>query len=486
MNRKIYILLTLPLALNACSLIPSVGPDYERPSDPKVAEWIMDESGKKLFSISADARTKWWETFQDPALNELIKKGIDKNLTLGMALNRLEEARAQEFSSIGAFLPTVNGKYSATKEDYSRNSQTGGLFRNVFKQFQLGFDASWEIDIFGGNRRKYEAADALTDAALASADDVGVSVAAEIAKNYINYKTLSRQVEIAQNNAKTQQESKNLVQVKFDAGVVSELDLQQATSQLETTNATVPVLVGQRDSKLYRLAVLVGEPPQTFTLQTLTKEQKNNLKWGGNLSISQPTELLRIRPDVRVAERQLAAATAKIGVSIAQLFPKAMLVGGLGLQSLNSGKLTDVGSKYWSFGPQVSTPLFHGGEILSDIKNSRNQAEEALKNYELTVLTAFEDAQNALNNYKNSLDRIDSLDKAFVASKRALELSQDLYAQGLVDFQRVLEAERAVFSAEQSYVDGQSQTFSAAIGVYKAFAGGLPVDNKETDENENQ
>ena len=468
----------LILLASGCSFLPSVGPDYERPTDPAVAEWIIDTNGKKLFSTALSDRTAWWKTFNDPVLSELVDKGIKNNLTLGIANDRLLQARAAQLGTIGGFLPSVNGGYSLTRQAQSPRSPIGTFLSNIFDQYQLGFDASWEIDIFGGTRRRYESADAQFEAAKASADDIGVTIAAEIARTYVQYKALQGRLDIAINNANSQKESKDLVQVKFDAGVVSDLDLQQAISLLETTNATIPTLTGQRDAALYRLAVLLGEVPQNFKLPS-NAEASKSLVWNSNLSIQQPAEFLRIRPDVRSAERQLASSVAEVGVSMAEIFPSISIAGGMGVQAFNSSELIERNSKYWNFGPQVNVPLFRGGSLVASIKSARRRADEFLKNYELTVLTALEDAQNSLNAYKNSLDRIQSLRIAADSSRKALDLSKDLYNQGLTDFQRVLESQRALFAAEDALLQGEEQTFTSAIMVYKAFAGGLEEVNEE-------
>ena len=460
--------------LSGCGWIPSVGPDYERPADPTVPGWILDESGKKLFSLSTENRTAWWSQFKDPVLDNIIAIGIQKNLNYQIAKARLEQARSGEYGAISAFLPGVDGLYNMNRQEQSPRTSIGRFNPQAFNQYQAGLDAAWEIDIFGGNRRNLEAAESLTEAAEASVDDTAVTVASEIAINYFQYRALTRRVQIAQDNVKTQQESLNLVQAKFDAGVVSELDLQQQKAQLATTASLVPTLATQRDQNLYRVAVLLGEVPQTYSIAPDPMIGDKAFEFHDTIAVSIPGEFLRVRPDVRVAERQLAAQTADIGVAIAEVFPKVSISAALGVQANKSNSLIERGSRYWSFAPGLTLPIFQPKILFSDIKNAREKADEAVKNYELAVLTALEDAQNSINGYKNSLERISQLEDATSASKRALELSQDLYRQGLVDFQRVLDAQRTVFSAEDSLLQGRQDTFTAAIAVYKAFAGGLP------------
>ena len=466
------------LLLSGCSLIPSVGPDYEHPQDPKVEGWILDENGQKLFSTSIDSRTEWWSKFNDPILNDLVKRGIEKNLNLQIAVSRLNQARAGENGAVTAFLPTVDGVFGLNRQLQSSRTPFGKFIPKITSQYQLGGDAAWEIDIFGGNRRGLEAAESLTEAAEAGLDDMGVTIASEIASNYLQYRALNRRVTIAKENEGTQKSSLDLVQAKFNAGVVSELDLQQQKAQLETTSAVIPSLSAERDQKKFRLAVLLGEVPQMFTI---ADEPKTNdpFQFHEVVSISMPSDYLRVRPDVRVAERELQAQTAEVGVAIADIFPKFSIKSTLGVQSTNSSTLVEKASRYWSFGPGLTLPIFAPGKIFSEIKNARAKADEALKNYEVTVLTALEDGQNSINSYKYGLDRLKNLEGACNASKRAFELSEDLYKQGLVDFQRVLDSQRQLFSTQDSLLQGELDTYLAAISIYKAFAGGLPDPKEE-------
>ena len=253
----------------------------------------------------------------------------------------------------------------------------------------------------------------------------------------------------------------------------SELDFAQANSQLELTRSTIPTFQAETKRRLYKLATLCGEAPQTFSLD-LNATQSSLPKFSSLINITQPSELLRNRPDVRSAERSLAAQTARVGVAVADIFPKLSLTGSYGAQSNNSGSLFTKDSKFWSFGPSVSLPIFQGGQILANIDVQEERTKQALSNYELTVLAALEDAQNSLNSYSYELERVKSLEKAFASSQRALTISKDLYAQGLVDFLQVLDAERATFSSEDTLVQSQQQVALSGIGIYKAFAGDLP------------
>lgn len=470
-------LLTSLLFLSGCSLIPSVGPNYETPEDPSVAGWEHHEESEKLYATAQSARTAWWGQLNDPVLGDLIQKAFVANPSYEIAASRLREARANTNIAIGSFLPMIDGSYNATRTGNSKNRPNAEFIPNRTDTYQAGFDASWEIDIFGGLRREYEAADAEEEAAAASYDDAGVSVAAEVARNYVEFRSFEKRVSIAEGNLKIQEESRDLVKAKFDAGVSSELDLAQANSQLEATRATVPVLRTELKRRLYRLATLCGQAPQAFTVAgTIATIPTMN----GALEISQPSELLRSRPDVRVAERQLAAQTARVGVAIADIFPKIRLIGSLGVQSEKSGSLFEGDSRFWSFGPSVTMPFFHGGQILANIDVQEERTTQALALYEQTVLGALEDAQNSLNAYSYELERVGSLQKSLEASNRALAISKDLYAQGLVDFLRVLEAQRATFSAEDSFTESQARVALSGIGVYKAFAGGLPLEQSSS------
>lgn len=473
MDKRLLPFLTL---LSACSLIPSVGPDYETPQNPEVTEWREGMDKNPLFVATQNSRVAWWAQLKDPVLNDLIEKAIKENPSYEIASSKLKEARANRRIAFGSFLPMVDASYSATRSGSSENTPNAQFMESPINTYQAGFDASWEIDLFGGNRRAFEAAYAEEDAAEASVDDTGVSVAAEVAKNYVELRSFEKRLSIAESNLKIQTESRDLVQAKFNAGVSSELDLSQANSQLEATRSTVPTLEGEMKRRLYRLATLCGQAPQGFTL---LGAQAVIPQFDGAVGISQPSELLRTRPDVRIAERNLAAQTARVGVAISDLFPKLTLLGSVGVQSTKSGSLFDADSRRWSVGPSITMPIFHGGQILGNIDVQEERTAQALSSYEQTVLGALEDAQNTLNSYTLELDRVRSLQKSLEASARALSLSRDLYTQGLTDFLRVIEAQRAVFSAEDSYIDSQAKVALSGISVYKAFAGGLPIPEKD-------
>lgn len=461
--------------LSGCSWIPSVGPDYEQPPLPTVEKWEVSDENAKLFQEGSLKALPWWEQFKDPVLTDLIKNAREANPTLQAAYARLKQARAISRQGIGSFLPSIDAGYSESRSDFSSNTQNGDFLKGPVNEYGAGLDSSWEIDIFGGGRRGLESLYAQEESAGAQYDSAGITLVAEVAKNYVDYRGLEKRLQIAKRNVEIQTDSQKLVKAKFDAGMSSELDYAQSTAQLESTRATIPVLESQLKAKQYRLAVLSGKVPQQFTIAE--SPQGDLLDFKEAVLVGQPAELLRARPDVRSAERLLASQTAEIGVAISDIFPKITLVGSFGVRSNQSDNLFDATSKYWSFGPNVKMPIFHGGEIIANIRVQRAKAEEALKLYENTVLSALEDGQNALNAYGSELTRVESLERSFEASKRSLELSQDLYKEGLIDFLRVLDSERAVFSSEDALIQSKQTVASSAIGVYKAFAGSLPVQN---------
>ncbi len=463
-------LFLLPI-VSGCLGIPSVGPNYKEPTNPTVLSWEQPPGEDTLFTDSHSSHTSWWAQLNDPVLNDLINGALKSNPSYEIASSRLREARANSDVARAPFFPFIDGRVSATRSAVSQNSPNAQFINSPTNSYQAGFDASWEIDIFGGNRRVLEAAGAEEEGAEASLDDAGISVAAEVARNYVELRSFEKRVEIADNNLKIQTDSRDLVKIKFDAGISSELDLAQAASQLEATRANIPLLNSELKRRIYRLAGLCGVAPQNFILPGGTAIIP---KLQGAVKISQPSEFLRTRPDIRIAERGLAAQNARIGVAVADLFPKIALIGSLGVQSNRSGSLFDDRSRTWSIGPHVTLPIFHAGQILANINVQDERAQQAFSRYEQTVLGALEEAQNALNSYSFELDRVKSLEKSFAASNRALEISKELYAQGLVDFLRVIEAQRASLASQDSLVESQARVALTGIGVYKAFAGGLP------------
>jgi NodT family efflux transporter outer membrane factor (OMF) lipoprotein len=433
----------------------------------------------------------WWTAFEDPTLNTLIDRAILANQDLRIAESRVREARALRDIATSGRYPTVNASASYSR---SRNSETltgfgtgtggtggGGGFGSFGEGeqnfYQAGFDASWEIDVFGGVRRSVEAATAELAASEENRRDVMVSLLAEVARNYIELRGLQRQRTVAINNAEAQKQTLELSTSRFRAGVANELDVKRAEALVSTTESVVPNLEAGIARAIHRLNVLEGRQPETPLINP-TEDAKIPAS-AGQVPLGLPSELLRRRPDIRRAERELAAATARVGVATADLFPKFALTGGLGLQSSTFGDLPDARSLFWSIGPSVRLPLFNAGRIRANIRVQDARQEQALIRYEQAVLLALEDVENALVNYGKEQSRFRSLQSAVAANRRAVEMSTELYNRGLIDFLSVLEAQRQLFNSEELLIGSERNLSANLVALYKALGGGWDREQKK-------
>ena len=457
----------------------AVGPDYHPPKTQSPANWSEAQLGgvtNTTIPIIA-----WWKTFNDPELNSLIERAVATNHDLRIADGRLRQARALRSGVAADLGPTINGSAGYTDARQSRNSipfNTAGpagatITSNYLFQTDLydaHFDASWEIDVFGGKRRALQQANALLASVEEDRRDVLVSVLAEVARNYVEVRNFQQRLAIAHKNIKAQQDAVDIARSRFSAGLSSELDAKQAEALLATTQAQVPLLETSLKHGLHRLGVLIGGEPGTLLVEL--SQTAPIPAPPPEVPVGLPSDLLRRRPDVRRAERQLAADTANIGVQTAELFPKFTLTGVAGFQSFALSDWFTGGSKYWSAGPTVTWRIFDLGRVRSQIRAANAQAQQSLVVYEKTVLTSFEDVENALVAYANEQTRYRALSDAVAANREALEFANNRYANGLADFLNVLDAERSLYQTEDQLADSQSTVSINLVALYKALGGG--------------
>ncbi len=473
------------LSLAGCA----VGPDYKAPQTQAPAAWSEPlEAGVK--AGPADLR-KWWTTLGDPALDSLIERAVAGSLDLREAAARVREARAQRGVAASELWPEVDvtGSYSRSRASengaFVGGSGGGGApvaGRNEATDlYQAGFDASWEIDVFGRVRRSVEAADADIGAATEAHRDVLVTLLAEVARNYVELRTFQSRLEIAQQNVKVQQATVDLSRSRYEAGLTSELDVARSESQLATTQSQIPVLDTGVKTAAHRLGVLLGQQPGALLGELAASKPippapgeagGGGGGGGGGVPVGLPSDLLRRRPDIRRAERDLAAATARIGMATADLFPRFSLTGSFGFQSTQVGDLVDGDSRFWSIGPAVRWPIFEAGRIRSNINVQGARQEQAAARYERTVLTAFEDVENALVAYSRQQARRASLEQAVAADLRAVDLANELYTRDLTDFLNVLDSQRQLFLLQDQLVESQGTVTTSLIALYKALGGG--------------
>jgi NodT family efflux transporter outer membrane factor (OMF) lipoprotein len=407
----------------------------------------------------------WWSSLGDPLLTELIERAASENLGLKEARARVREARARRGITKAGQFPTIDAGGSVKTGRSSEETGTG----SERELYSLGFDASWELDVFGGKKRAVESADAEIEASEEDVRDVLVSLLAEVALNYVEVRSFQARLSVAEANLGTQTETYDLTQWRFQAGLTTGLDVEQAKFSLEQTRAQIPGLKNSLEQAKNRLAVLLGRHPGT--LGEALAERKAIPVAPLEVAVGVPADLLRRRPDIRRAERQLAAQTAQIGVATAQLYPKFTLVGSIGLEALDANRLFNAGSRTHSFGPTISWPLFDAGAIRSDIEVQTALQEQALIRYEAAVLTALEEVENALVAFAEEQNRRQSLTAATGSAGRAVELARYQYASGLITFSDVLTAERSLLSLQDQLAASEGNVTSNLIALYKALGG---------------
>lgn len=461
--RKIRNLLMLLLigGITACA---AVGPDYKAPNStvpPDLTGEIHDPSSGK--STDPDFTAQWWTAFDDPVLTELITQTVNGNLDMKQALSRINEARARLGLSRAGYYPDLDATGAASR---SRSGSSG----NIRKSFSAGFDAGWEIDVFGGVRRSVAAADANLKAAETGKDDVLVTLAAETAVNYVETRTLVARLNIAKANLAVRAETFDLVNFRFEAGLTDELSFHQARYQVESTRSQIPVLEAALEASKNRLAVLTGRPPGAVHA-LLARPQK--IPEAPQLTAyGIPANFLRRRPDIRKAERELAAQTERIGAATADLYPRFALSGAIGFESADSGDLFTASSRFWRIGPGVSWKVFDAGAIRRNIDIQTAIQEQYLIAYEQTVLAALEEVKNAMTSYAQDQLKQESLVRALDAAQRAEELAREYYLSGMADFSEVLEAQRSALSFETQLAETKGAVAANLIRLYKALGGG--------------
>jgi NodT family efflux transporter outer membrane factor (OMF) lipoprotein len=463
----------LLLLLAGCT---TVGPDYVPPEMSAPPQWTA-EMGGGLMAEHTDlqALASWWSTLNDPILTSLLERAIEGNLDLRQARARVLEARARRGVSEAGRFPNVDASGSARLIRGSEETGSG----EERELYAAGFDAAWELDLFGGKRRAVEAAEAGLQASEEDLRDVLVSLTAEVALNYVEVRSFQTRLSVAKANLDAQTETYDITKWRFQAGLATQLDVEQAKYGLEQTRANIPGLqIGLEQAK-NRLSVLLGQPPGS--LDDALAEHKPIPVAALEVAVGVPADALRRRPDVRRAERQLAARTAQVGVATADLYPKFSLLGSIGLEALSLGNLFSADSRTHSGGAVFSWPVFDAGAIRSNIEVQSALQEQALFQYEAAVLTALEEVENALVAYAKEQHRRASLTEGTQAAQNAVDLAQSQYSSGLIDFNNVLIAQRSLLSFQDQLAMSDGEVTSNLITLYKALGGGWS--SLATDEN---
>jgi multidrug efflux system outer membrane protein len=508
------------------SMLPgcAVGPSYHAPT-PKLPEHWHESADDGLASGEADVQ-HWWRVFEDETLSSLITRAAQDNLDARMAVLRIREARALRSVAAGEMLPSLSGRgrYQCGKasangpqggvpatpgkaaqftETVTRAAATGALSEGISSAapgaaavatplatglvgllpsqsklanspetdlFTAGFDASWELDFFGGIRRNVESANAGLAAAVEDYHSVLVSLFAEVATTYIDLRTLQAEIAATLKNIELQRETLTLAQARLKYELASELEVRQAEANLATTRSQLPLLEAGLATAIYRLGVLIGREPGALAGELTARQLIPQPP--AETFIGVPADVLRRRPDIRAAECRLAAETARIGVAAADLYPRFTLSGTFGFESSDINHMLDNRSITYGFGPAVRWNIFDGLRNLNRIAAQETVTHHAYVLYERTVLVALEDVESAMVYYKREQARRDALRQATAAARRAVELAQTRYEDGLTDFQDVVDAERSLVNLETSLVRSEGQVAVDLVALYKALGGG--------------
>jgi len=460
-----------------------VGPDYVKPTAPEPQEWL-ESKDSKVQDKEPDF-SSWWTVFNDPTLDALVKSAYQQNLTLQVTGIRILEARAQLGIAIGNQYPqTQQGTGDATAQRTSRNLPNAAAGERFAYVYDVGFDAAWELDFWGKFRRSVQAGVADLEASIADYDDNLVFLTSEVARTYINLRTSEERLAVARANVKIQTESLRLAQAQFDTGAVTELDVFQSKALLRSTEATIPGIESEIRQAKNALAILLGKLPGEIDAMLAGPELIPQMP--AEIAIGIPAELLRRRPDIRLAERQLAAQSALIGVAKADLFPSFSLFGSIGYttagstsspQSKNAG-LSDMfknNSLGYSVGPSVTWNLFNYGRITNSIRVEDARFQQLAVDYENTVLQAVQEVEDAMTAFLRTQEQVAFLAEAVKAYKNSVDLSTLQYKEGLVDFQRVLDAQQNLVQQQDNWVATTGDVGLNLISLYKALGGGWEI-----------
>ncbi|MEQ1637309.1 MAG: efflux transporter outer membrane subunit [Methylococcales bacterium] len=458
------------LSLSSCA----VGPDYKSPKLPVPEIW----QGQKPGAVQT-IQLQWWKNFQDPILNRLMTDALASNLDYRLALARIKDLRAQHAATMAAGLPTLDSHSTLSRRfnNTAGASQGGGtssgggfgIGNQTINIFQLGFDAQWELDFFGGVRRAIEAADATLEAEVENSRDVLVTLLGDVARNYIDLRTKQQLLDISHKNLAAQQDTEQLTKVRQQAGLATQLEVTEAQAQVAAIQAQLPDYERAIQQAIYAISVLVGREPAVL-LKRLEQPSKIPVLTG-TVFANLPSELLKRRPDIRRAERQMAVATAQIGIATAELYPKINLAAFIGLQNMSITGFTPIG-KSWSASSSITMPIFNWGKLNANIKSKQAQSEQSYIAYQLTILNAFKEVEDALVAGVKEQQRHTALTQQVTANRLAVQLADELYQKGLSGFINVLQNQQTLYQTELSLASSVAKLSTTQVALYKALGGG--------------
>jgi len=462
------------LGTTACT---TLGPDFETPEAQLADKWLEQAEYTRTTSQGVE---QWWSFFDDPVLDQLVETAYRQNLPLQIAGLRILEARAQLGIAIGQQYPQsqqVNG--SLTKVGLSENSPNfSPLAETDYVQAGIGFDAAWELDFWGRYRRGVESASANLGASIADYDNALVSLASEVARVYVTIRIFEERLAIARNNAEIQRRSHRIADVRYQNGAVSELDPAQALSLLRQTESTIPATESRIRQNKHALSILLGMAPGD--LQGILQGEGSIPQLEPGLNIGVPAELLRRRPDIRRAELEAAAQSARIGIAKSELYPRIALFGSIGLLSSDTGSsstgdLFESDSVAYNYGPSVSWSILNYGRLKNQVRVQDARLEELLVNYQNTVLEAAREVEDGISAYIGAQNQAAYLKDSVQSAQRAVDLALIQYREGAVDYQRVLDTQQTLVSVEDLYTAARGEEVLSLVATYKALGGGWEV-----------
>jgi len=478
----------------------NVGPDYQPPqvnvagsyfSRPGGAASTRPTSRPTAISEQAGRVTQWWALFNDPALDWLIDQALTSNLDLRLAQARVREARALRAVASGGEYPNLSASAAYSYNRLSKKAPPYNAFSIPgfpweFDLYQAGFDASWEIDVFGRVRREVQAADASVGASVEERRQVLLSLLAETARNYVELRGFQRQLAIAEQNHRLGRQTVELTRNRVANGVAPELDLTRAQAQSATTSSRIPLLRSEVEQAMTRLGVILGADVSELEPRLMRQEPAGTQgalaalpelpKLPAEVPVGLPSDLLRRRPDIRRAERKLAASTARIGAAVADLFPRFSLTGNFNMQAGDFGSLANWNSRSFGIGPGVMWPILEGGRLRAAIDVRNAQQQQALVQYQITVINAVREVRDAITTFGYEQDRRSRLNEAVTADRKSMDMANQMYQQGLVDFLAVLDAERSLFASEDALAQSDRLVLTDLIALYKALGGGWEIE----------
>lgn len=456
----------IPPLLTLCLTACAVGPEYKAPQSHVQDNW----ASAATMSVSQDAVTAtWWRVFNDPLLEKYTQASLENNKDIKIALANLRQARAFTSETNALFSPSVDNTNSASrsKTGSALSTNNTGRIRNLF---DVGFDASWEIDIFGANRRAFESAEAQAGSALAYYQGVQLATLSEVARNYFEARGLQKRIAITTKNAKLQKQTYDVVKARRDVGEASEFDLSRSRGTYQLTRSRIPNLDASLKESIFKLSVLLGQAPEAL-LEEMSVIQPLPIPLD-IVPVGLRSDILRRRPDVRMAEQDLAASVADIGVETAELFPKFAITGDIGLQAQTFGNLFNAANGIWSLGSLAQWSVFDGGAIRARIAGAEAASDAALASYEKAVLTALSDTETALTRYGLELETRKQLEESVQSLRQSMALAKELFDAGEIDYLAVLDSARELTAIEDDLVTSETQSITKLIALYTALGGG--------------